>query len=220
MEVKKLLIATTNQGKLREIRRIFDENGLGDIELLTLADFPDYEAPEETGKTFAANAYQKAMAAQEMSDMAVMAEDSGLTVDALDGAPGIYSARYAGIEQDDAANRVKLLEALQDVPEGKRQAQFRCSAVMLLPRADGTISMIMREGVCEGEIAFEEKGENGFGYDCLFYLRDQNKTMAEISDDEKNAMSHRGKAMRAMAAVLKSDDPLLSKAGCVTCGCC
>ena len=219
MMIDKLLVATGNQGKLVEIAEIFAQAGLN-IQLVSLADYPDYAAPEETGSTFGANAYIKAMAACEMSGLPCLADDSGLTVDALGGDPGVHSARYAGEEQDDKANRDKLLAALAHVPMDKRQAAFVCCAVLVYPQRDGSYGMILRQGDCQGVIALAEKGENGFGYDNLFYLPEQGKTMAEISMQEKNALSHRGKAMREMAKVLAQPLPESLSACEAQNGCC
>ncbi|MBQ1502021.1 MAG: XTP/dITP diphosphatase [Firmicutes bacterium] len=196
-----LLIATTNKHKFQEVCRIFSECGLTGWEPVPLSAFPFYEAPEEDGATFGENAVIKAAHAAAELGMMTLADDSGLAVDALDGAPGIYSARYADDESeghDDAANRRKLLREMADVPEEKRGAAFICAAALADPKGEA----VFIEGRCEGIIAREEVGENGFGYDCLFYLPQFKATMAQISEDEKNAVSHRGKAMRKMAALL------------------
>jgi len=199
--MNKLLVATGNAHKLQEIRQIMEAAGLQGWELVSLAQYPDYQPPEEDGDTFCANAAIKAMAAAEMSGLLTLADDSGLTVDALNGAPGVRSARYAddlGCGHDDCANRAKLLKEMADVPDGQRNAAFVCAAALATP--DGGAAFI--EGRCCGTIAREEKGSGGFGYDNLFFLPELGKTMAELSEEEKNAMSHRGRAMRKIAAAL------------------
>lgn len=205
-----ILVATTNQHKIEEIRDIFAANGVNGWELISLAEYPDYEVPEENGETFAANAIIKAAAACQASGLMALSDDSGLSVDALDGAPGVYSARYAGEGHDDAANRVKLLQAMADVPEAQRTARFVCAAALAFPGDLGNVNFWSTEGTCEGRIAWEEKGENGFGYDSLFYLPQYGKTMAEISSEEKNAISHRGSAFEKVARMLNylSDNSL------------
>ena len=200
--MKRLLIATTNQHKLEEIKKIMAEAGLDNWELVSLNDYQDYEAPEENGESFAKNAAIKALAASSMSGLLTLADDSGLTVDALDGAPGIHSARYAdknGHTHDDAANRAKLLSAMKDIPDNQRTAAFVCTAALATPEGEA----VFIEGRCLGRIAHLECGENGFGYDSLFYLPELAKTMAQLTDEEKNAISHRGRAMSKIAAMLK-----------------
>lgn len=200
--MKQLLIATTNRHKLKEIAAIFNECGVSDWELIGLDAFPGYQPPEEDGDTFAANARIKAVSAAQMSGLTTLADDSGLSVASLGGAPGVRSARYAdtpGQTHDDAANRRKLLAELRQTPPGQRQAAFVCAAVLATP--DGAVTCL--EGRCEGEIAAAERGSGGFGYDCLFYLPQLDKTMAELSEEEKNSLSHRGAAMRQIAALLR-----------------
>lgn len=199
--MKKLLIATGNQHKLREIGDIFAANGLTGWELISLADYPDYEAPEEDGSSFAENAAIKAVAAAQATGLLTLADDSGLAVDALDGAPGIHSARYAddiSAGHDDQANRDKLLREMAEVPDQLRGAAFVCAAALATPEGDA----VFIEGRCEGRITWEEIGENGFGYDNLFFIPSMGKTMAQMDEAEKNSMSHRGKAMSKIAAML------------------
>ncbi len=199
--MEKLLVATENQHKLAEIREIFAEAALDNYQIIGLDNYPDYQAPEEDGSSFAENAVIKAVAAAKMSGITTLADDSGLTVSALNGEPGIYSARYAadlGHDHDDAANRAKLLSMMADIPAQNRQAAFVCAAAIATPEGDA----IFIEGRCEGQIAHAEKGSNGFGYDRLFYLPQKGKTMAELSNEEKNELSHRGQAMRKIAAML------------------
>lgn len=198
----KLRVATSNKGKLREFRQVLEPLGyeVTDISDLGLGDI------EETGSTFAANAEIKALAAFDacQGKDAVVADDSGIVVDALDGAPGIHSARYAGIpttgEAQDAANRKKLLEAIAEVPVGKRSARFVASLALRLPQDQETHFF---EGTFEGEIGFEERGDNGFGYDSIFLVDGGKCTSAELSPDAKNARSHRGEALKKLEAFLR-----------------
>ena len=198
----KLRVATSNKGKLREFRQVLEPLGyeVTDISDLGLGDI------EETGSTFAANAEIKTLAAFKACDGkdAVVADDSGIVVDALDGAPGIHSARYAGIPQtgeaQDAANRFKLLEALKEVPIGERSARFVASLALRLPGEEQTHFF---EGTFEGEIGFEEAGDNGFGYDSIFLVDGGACTSAELSPDAKNARSHRGEALRKLEEFLR-----------------
>jgi XTP/dITP diphosphohydrolase len=189
----RILVASGNRKKAAEIAAILGAGGgAAPLEVLTLADFPALEMPEETGATFLENARIKARAGAAASGLPTLGEDSGLRVDALAGAPGVLSARYA--EGDDAARWGKLLEALRGVPAGRRTARYRCAAVFALP--DGREEWV--EGSCEGEIAFAPRGTGGFGYDPVF-LRPDGRTMAELAPAEKDAVSHRGKALRALA---------------------
>ena len=199
----KLRVATSNRGKLREFRQVLEPLGyeVTDISDLGLGDI------EETGSTFAANAEIKTLAAYEAcgGKDAIVADDSGIVVDALDGAPGIHSARYAGIPQtgeaQDAANRLKLLEALQQVPVGERSARFVASLALRLPGEEQTYFF---EGTFEGEIGFEEAGDNGFGYDSIFLVDGGVCTSAELSPEAKNARSHRGEALRKLEEFLRA----------------
>ncbi len=192
----KYIIATHNAHKLIEISRILEPLG---IEAVTDREL-GIELPEveETGTTFAENAYIKAAAACEFSGLPAIADDSGLAVDALDGAPGVYSARYAGEDATDDERNDKLLEALRDVPQGKRQAQFVSAVCCVFPNGD----TLRTEGVVHGEIAFAPAGENGFGYDPLFLVGD--RTTAEMSPAEKDAISHRGRALEAFSKELQT----------------
>lgn len=198
---KKLLLATGNAHKVREIKEIFAEQGLAGWEIADLSAYPEYEPPEEDGDSFRANAAIKAAAAARMSGLISLADDSGLAVDYLGGAPGIYSARYAGTG-DDADNRRKLLQALSGVEEARRAGAFVCQACLAFPADDGDVGLWFGEGRCEGRIAFAEKGENGFGYDSLFYLPERGCTMAELEPEVKNRLSHRFRAMSKAAAFL------------------
>ena len=187
--MKKLFFATGNQGKVKELVSLIAPY---DVEILTMKDFPAFEAPEETGTTFQENAYIKAKAAVDYSGIPALADDSGITVDALKGAPGVYSARYSGENATSESNNQKLLDAMRDVPVGQRQAQFRASLALVFP--DGR--KFFSEGVIEGDLLFEYRGDGGFGYDPLFYLESYGKTTAELTMEEKNKISHRGRAFK------------------------
>ncbi len=191
------MVSSSNHGKLAEIRSTLDFPGWRFSAAGELDD--EWPSPEETGETFEANARIKAIAARERFGFAALADDSGLEVDALDGEPGVYSSRYAGPCADDAENNSRLLLALQDVPEAERTARFRCTMVFI---ADDGVETVA-QGTCEGRIGFETRGEHGFGYDPLF-LPDATpgRTMAELTLAEKNAISHRGAALRELRALL------------------
>lgn len=194
--MKTILLASNNAGKLRELQAILDDLG---IEILTPAAIGLVLEVDETGTTYAANAALKAEAFGARSGLLTLADDSGLEVDALQGAPGVYAARYAGPGASDADRRAKLLAALQGVP-APRTARFR--AVVALREPEGRLTAF--EGVCEGEIAFAERGANGFGYDPIFFLPEHNATMAELPEDLKNRISHRGRAVAAARPYLES----------------
>lgn len=193
-----VIIASGNKGKLKEFKELMADLP---VEVKSLADYPEIGDIEENGASFAENAYIKAKAVYDATGCLCIADDSGLEVDALDGAPGIYSARYAGEEKDDAANNAKLLTALAEVPDEARGAQFHCAIVAIA--ADGR--RFDAEGIVRGQILREARGENGFGYDPLFYVPEFDKTTAELSMDEKNAISHRGKAVRQIVEILKEN---------------
>ena len=190
-----LIIATRNPGKVEEIRALLE--GMP-VKLTSLADHPGLPKTVEDGDTFLANAQKKAREVARATGQWVLADDSGLAVEALDGAPGVISARYAGTDGDHAANNSKLLEDLRDVPSGGRQAAFVCCMVLIAP--DGKEWDV--EDRCEGEIALELIGAGGFGYDPLFFVSQFGKTMAELTMEQKNSISHRGKALRHMKDVL------------------
>ncbi len=190
-----LVVATRNKGKVTEIAAAL---AALPVEVISLDDFPGIPEAEESGDTFAANAILKATHYALNTGMACLADDSGLEVDALGGAPGVYSARYAGPEASDAANNAKLLAAIADAPDGGRTARFRCVLAYVDP--DGTL--LTAEGACEGTILKEPRGTGGFGYDPLFYMPGAAKTLAEMTTVEKNAVSHRGQALRNMATTL------------------
>ena len=192
---QKLLLATRNQGKIVEFRRILEAIAPGEIELVGLDQFPDLHDVDETGSTFEENALLKAREMSEATGLPAIADDSGLCVDALDGAPGIYSARWAGSHGDDRANLEKVLTQLADVPDSLRSGYFICVAALYLPNG----STHCEEGRFHGWIRRTPSGENGFGYDPIFQPEGLEITSAEMSSEEKDAMSHRGKALRAIA---------------------
>ncbi len=187
--MNKLLLATTNQGKLREYHRLFVDLPL---ELVAPGDIGSTLEVEEDASTFAENARLKAVAFAAESGLAALADDSGLEVDALDGEPGTRSARYAGDDAGDADRIAFLLERMTDVPWEKRTARFCC--VIAFARPDGAVRYC--SGECRGKIASEPRGEHGFGYDPVFFLPELGRTMAELSPEEKDRISHRGEAAR------------------------
>jgi XTP/dITP diphosphohydrolase len=190
-----LVLATRNQGKIREFRRILDAISNGAINLVGLEEFPHTTDVEETGSTFKENALLKARSICAETGLPAIADDSGLCVDALDGAPGIYSARYAGVHGDDQGNNAKLLRELENIPEEKRGAHFTCAAALVLP--DGREHVT--EEIFEGSILFAPIGNQGFGYDPLFRPQGLAISSAQMSAEEKDLISHRGKSLRAIA---------------------
>ena len=193
-----LLVGTTNPGKLAEIEAALA--GLP-IRIKSLGSFDTWPEIAEDGATFAENALKKARALAEFSGYLTLADDSGLEVDALDGAPGIYSARYSGEDANDRRNNEKLLEVMRGAREEKRTARFVCVLALCAPNSTGQKEWIVREQ-CEGRIAFALKGENGFGYDPLFYYPPFGKTFGEIDRETKATVSHRGKALKKLAEML------------------
>ncbi|WP_085829941.1 RdgB/HAM1 family non-canonical purine NTP pyrophosphatase [Collinsella vaginalis] len=193
-----VVVATGNAHKLVEIESILAQV-LPDVRFVALGQLGDFPDPEETGETFLENALIKAESAVAETGLTAIADDSGLVVDALDGAPGVYSARYAGVHGDDAANNEKLLWNLADVADSERTARFM--SVIALISSDGMV--LTGTGSCEGRIGYVPQGENGFGYDPLF-LPDETpgRTMAELEPAEKNAISHRFHALTDLAARL------------------
>lgn len=189
----KVLIASKNQGKIREFKQMLAD---WPVSFAALDEWPDIEEPEETGDTFLENASLKAAYYAKETGMISLADDSGLAVDPLNGAPGVLSARYSGNHGDDAANNRLVLSQLANVPDERRTGRFLCALAVALP--DGTI-VATTEGSCEGLILREEKGAGGFGYDPLFWSPVLKKTLAEATSDEKNSVSHRGNALRALA---------------------
>lgn len=195
-----IVIASSNVHKLRELKDIFKSLNLKHLDILSLHQFPAYEAPEETGSTFEEIAAQKAIhAAQHMSKW-VLAEDSGLVVPALGGEPGIYSRRYAGPEATDAENIDKLLTTMANLKEGDRAAYYQCSIAIANPEGIQKTAT----GICEGHLLRERRGRNGFGYDPLFLKHDYEKTYAEIEDSVKNRISHRRRAVERIVVFLEN----------------
>ena len=197
--MKKLVFATGNMNKLREIKQILE--GL-DVEVLSMKEAGVDVDIVEDGTTFEENALMKARAVSKASGHLALADDSGLEVDALDKEPGIYSARYMGEDTSYDIKNANIIERLEGVPDEKRTARFVCAMAAVFP--DGTEKTFVR--TMEGRIGYEIAGTNGFGYDPIFYLPEYGKTSAEISPEEKNAISHRGKALRALADYLKDKD--------------
>ncbi len=194
--MKKLVLATNNRDKVAEIKELLQDLP---VEILTLQEYPDLVMPEEDRSTFAGNAAKKAEAVSRHSGEIALADDSGLEVDALEGRPGVWSARYAGKDADAAANNRLLLEELKLVPPERRTARFKCAIAVALP---GRKTEIV-EGSCPGKIAESLKGQDGFGYDPLFIYEPIGLTFAQMSRDKKNKVSHRGKALQAARKMLE-----------------
>ena len=198
--MRRIVLATRNAHKVSELQAILDDLvGELELEIVGVGEFPDVADVVETGVTFAENATLKAVAAAEATGLPALADDSGLAVEVLGGAPGVYSARWAGTHGQDRANLDLLLAQLTDVPDEHRAAAFVCAAVLALP--DGTV--VVREGRMPGTLAREPRGENGFGYDPILVVDGDVRTAAELSPEDKNAISHRGKAFRALAVDLR-----------------
>ncbi len=197
VQVKKLLVATHNKGKVTEFSEMMQDMAL---DWLGLDDVGITEDVPETGNTFRENAVLKAVAYAQMTGLLTLADDSGLEIDALDGAPGVYSARYGGPGLTHVQRYQLVLQQLVDVPEVARAARFRCVIVM----ADGHGRILAEaDGVCEGVIARVPAGSGGFGYDPIFFLPDQGQTMAQLSSTEKHRVSHRGRAIRQLEPLLR-----------------
>lgn len=192
---KKLVIATRNLGKIVEFRRILNAISDGAVELIGTDEFPELMDVEETGTTFAENALLKARYTAKVTGLPAIADDSGLCVDALGGRPGLFSARWAGVHGNDKANVVKVLAELEQVPDAKRGAYFICVAALVMP--DGREAVA--EGFFHGSILHEPVGDNGFGYDPIFLPLGMSRSAAQLSAQEKDAISHRGKSLRAIA---------------------
>jgi XTP/dITP diphosphohydrolase len=194
--MKKLVLASGNQGKLAEFKALFAKLA---IEVLPLSDF-GVESPEETGLSFIENAILKARHASKATGLPALADDSGLAIDALNGAPGIYSARYAGVGVTDADNIDKALKSLAGVPEAQRGARFHC-VLALMQHAEDPMPLIAH-GAWAGRILSARVGDGGFGYDPIFYVPEKDCAAAQLSKDEKNAISHRGKAIAELLNVM------------------
>jgi len=198
--VKRIVLATRNGHKVRELQTILKDliDDL-DLEIVGMGEFPEVAEVVESGVTFAENATLKAVAVAKATGLPALADDSGLAVDVLGGAPGVFSGRWAGTHGQDRANLELLLGQLYDVPTEHRTAAFVCDAVLALP--DGTV--VVREGRMKGTLAREPCGDNGFGYDPILVVDGGSQTAAELTFEQKNAISHRGKAFRALAADLR-----------------
>ena len=195
---KKIVLATGNTGKVNEISGILSDLG---IEVLPQSQF-DVAEVAETGSTFIENAIIKARHAAKQSGLSAIADDSGLAVYALGGEPGIFSARYSGDQATDKTNITKLLKVMADIPMGKRQAKFLCVLVYMRHADDPT--PIICQGEWNGEIMTKQQGENGFGYDPIFWVKEQNCSSAQLSPEQKNMLSHRGKALKLLFAQLQN----------------
>ncbi|MHC4130542.1 MAG: XTP/dITP diphosphatase [Planctomycetota bacterium] len=196
----KILVASTNPGKLKELCAMLD----ADVEWASLSDYPELEEVVEDGTTFAENACKKALGYAKMTGLWTIADDSGLEVDMLDDAPGVKSARFSGEKNEDRGlldhkNMVKVLELLEGIKGKDRRCRFVCHLAMASPEK----ILLETEGVLEGFIAEQEQGENGFGYDPIFFLPRLNKTVAQLTAEQKNAISHRGNAVRRLKPLLQ-----------------
>jgi XTP/dITP diphosphohydrolase len=195
--MSRLVLATRNAHKVAELQQILKDAGLA-VDLVGIDAFPDVPEVPETGLTFAANALLKAHAVARATGLPAVADDSGLCVEALNGMPGIFSARWAGRHGDDKANLELLLAQLSDIAVEHRGAHFACAAALALP--DGTERVV--EGRLNGTLTFAPRGTGGFGYDPILQVDGDSRTTAELTPDEKNAISHRGKAFRALAPIV------------------
>lgn len=195
--MKEAIIATHNPGKVKEFKEILQPKG---YEVKSLAEIGFTDEIEETGHTFEENAILKAEAVAKAVNKMVIADDSGLSVDNLGGRPGVYSARYAGEQKDDQANIDKVLSELRGIEKEQRTARFRCALAVSIP-GEETKTV---EGHVEGYIAEEPRGEYGFGYDPIFIVKDKDKTMAELTSDEKNKISHRADALKKLSKLLEA----------------
>ncbi|MEO9945827.1 XTP/dITP diphosphatase [Paraglaciecola sp.] len=196
-DIENVVLATGNQGKVKELAKML--SGLN-IKVLPQSEFAVGDVAE-TGTTFVENAIIKARHAAKVTGLPAIADDSGLAVDALGGAPGVYSARYSGDNATDQSNILKLLEAMADMPANKRQAKFLCVLVFMRHADDPT--PIICQGEWSGHITTEQGGKNGFGYDPIFWVQEQNCTSAQLTPEQKNALSHRGKALKQLLAQLQ-----------------
>ncbi|UOX88887.1 RdgB/HAM1 family non-canonical purine NTP pyrophosphatase [Amycolatopsis sp. FBCC-B4732] len=195
----KLLLATRNAKKLGELRRILEAEGISGIEVLGLADVPSFPEAPETAPDFEGNAVAKARDAVAATGLPAIADDSGIAVDALNGMPGVLSARWSGKHGDDEANLDLVLGQLGDVPDERRGAQFVCAAVLVLPSGEETVV----RGEWRGSLVRARRGTNGFGYDPIFRPDGESRTSAEMEPAEKDALSHRGRALRALLPALR-----------------
>ncbi len=198
--MRRIVLATRNAHKVSELNAILgDLIGELDLEIVGVDEFPDVQDVAETGVTFEENATLKAVAVTEATGLPALADDSGLAVDVLGGSPGVFSARWAGTHGQDRANLELLLAQLSDVPDEHRSAAFVCAAALAMP--DGRV--VVREGRMPGTLAREPRGDNGFGYDPILVVEGDSRTAAELGTADKNAISHRGMAFRALATDLR-----------------
>ena len=196
----RVVLATRNAGKIAELRRIFEEVAQGSIDLIGLEDFPDLIDVEETGQTFEENALLKAGSLCRETGLPAIADDSGLSIDALNGSPGIFSARWSGVQGNDGANIAKVLAELHDLPNLPRSAHFTCVTAFVMPGG----SAVTREGILAGLILNQPVGENGFGYDPIFLPDGSKISLAQMDAVAKDAISHRGRSVRAIAPLVTS----------------
>lgn len=196
--MQKVVLATGNAGKVRELADLLGDFGLDVVAQTELG----VESAEETGLTFIENAILKARHASQVTGLPAIADDSGLAVDVLGGAPGIYSARYAGVDASDQQNLEKLFTTLKDVPDEQRKARFHCVLVYMRHAEDPT--PLVCHGSWEGQITREAAGQGGFGYDPIFFVPSEGKTAAELTRDEKRAISHRGRALKLLLEAMKN----------------
>jgi XTP/dITP diphosphohydrolase len=226
--MRRLVVATHNPKKSGEMATILARL-LPDVGILTLADFPGAPEPEEMGQDYAENAAIKSESAARFTGLPSLADDAGLEIDALDGAPGLHSKRFGGEDLPFPEKMARILSMLKGVPEEKRGARFRCCVALSLPGPDDHFERqraanvastqgrsnrtLIFEATCEGRIAVEPKGTGGFGYDPIFYLPELRRNMAELSAEEKHAISHRGKVLRAFAQAVRDNPGLISPAG-------
>ena len=194
----KIIFATGNENKLREIRQITENMG---IEIVSMKDAGYYTEVEETGTTFEENAYLKASAIAKKCNLPTLADDSGLEIDYLNKEPGIYSSRFMGEDTPHSVKNAELLRRMEGVPDEKRTARFVCAICFVRP--DGSSETV--KATMEGRVAYKSAGKNGFGYDPIFFLPERGCTSAELSPEEKNAISHRGKALRMMRDILEKE---------------
>jgi XTP/dITP diphosphohydrolase len=195
--VTRVFLASRNPKKLIELRRVLEE-AVPAVEVVGLEDVAPYDEPAETEPTFEGNALLKARAAVRATGLPSIADDSGLCIDALNGMPGVLSARWAGVAKDDAANNALVLQQLADVPDERRGAEFRCAVAMCLPDDREEVTF----GSMRGSVIREQRGTGGFGYDVVFVAEGDTRTTAELTEEEKDAISHRGKALRALAPLV------------------
>lgn len=195
MSVHRLVLATRNAGKIAEFRRILEEIAPQEIDLIGLEHFPELGDVEETGMSFEENSLLKARTVCAQTGLPAIADDSGLCVDALNGDPGIYSARWSGVHGDDSANTAKLLAQLEGISKDNRTAHFRCVTSFVMPGGQS----VTREGILQGYIAREPVGDHGFGYDPIFLPLGSELSLAQMQASLKDAISHRGQSLRAIA---------------------